>query len=146
MKKLAEDYLQSNVKFCHQVIATHDYRTDKGLGRNGYLHFDRTHEFKFFLYLRDCKASDGPFSCVPGSHRLGAELRRTAWKENREYAKVKNRVLFDYQNMGSYKSKIVPILASAGDLVIFDTDTFHMGGLTKGGERLIIRSHTRRAK
>ena len=32
--------------------------------------------------------------------------------------------------------------ANAGDLVIFDTDMFHMGGLTKGGERLVIRSHT----
>jgi hypothetical protein len=141
MREIEALYLY-DAKPCIQTLATHDYISDSGLARNGFLHFDRVFAFKFFLYLQDCDFNDGPFSCVPGSHKIGEKLRVAAWMETKKYANVRNRVFIDYNDMQEYKDKIIPITANAGDLVIFDTDMFHMGGLTNGGERLIIRSHT----
>lgn len=99
------------------------------------------------LYEKNLKTlyiADGPLSCVLGSHILGKKLRKKAWEATSVYSKVRNRVFVDYDDMLEYKGEITPILANAGDLVIFDTDMFHMGGLTNGGKRLVIRSHTKR--
>ena len=108
---------------------------------NGYLHFDRIYTFKYFIYLTDVNENCGPFSVVPKSHIKGKELRL---QTKGEYEELKNRILLDYPDLGYTSDEVVPVLGNAGDLMIFDTDLFHLGGVVKeNNERLIIRGHTR---
>lgn len=141
MLEVAQDYMGCpNLNY--EVFVTHDYRHDNGLARNGYLHFDRAFTFKFLIYLSDVDENCGPFSIVPRSHFKGKKLReKTA---NDQYEDKKNRIFLDYPELGYTEEDIVPVLGEAGDLIIFDTDVFHMGGVVKEGfERLLIRGHTR---
>ena len=66
------------------------------------------------------------------------------------YHRIQNEVqylhiiLLDYPELGYAAEDVVPMLGNAGDLMIFDTDLFHMGGAVKeNNKRLIIRGHTR---
>ena len=123
------------------VFITHDYIVDKGLARNGFLHFDRYRKFKFMVYLSDVDETCGPLSVIPGSHKIGKELREKEWRNITTYEGLKNRIEMDHPDIYD-ESKIIPITGKAGTLTIFDTDVFHMGGKTNGGQRLIMRSHT----
>ena len=69
-----------------------------------------------------------------------AELRRMAWNAP-AYEDVKNRIGLDYPELvDQYPCE--PVEAPAGTLIVFDTDTFHMGGkCDEGKERLIARLH-----
>ena len=125
------------------VMATHDYQNDNGTERNGFLHFDRTHTFKFFLYLTDCDESSGAFKYVPGSRQLGETLRTQATIDaDGDYKTIANRLEIDYVDL-NYTAEDAKVLeGKAGTLFAFDTDTFHMGGIVQDGkERVVIRSH-----
>ena len=125
------------------VMATHDYRSDQGKERNGFLHFDRTHTFKFFLYLTDCDESSGAFRYVPGSRELGETLRTQATVDaGGDYKTIANRLEIDYIDLNYTAEDAEPLEGKAGTLFAFDTDTFHMGGIVQDGkERVVIRSH-----
>jgi len=125
------------------VMATHDYRNDQGTERNGFLHFDRTHTFKFFLYLTDCDESSGAFRYVPGSRELGETLRTQATVDaGGDYKTIANRLEIDYIDLNYTAEDAEPLEGKAGTLFAFDTDTFHMGGVVQDGkERVVIRSH-----
>lgn len=141
MDNLSKAYLGRSHDSNREVFITHDYKHDNGLARNGFLHFDRIYTFKYFIYLSDVNENCGPFSIVPKSHIKGRQLRT---KTSGQYEEQKNRILLDYPELGYTNNDVVQILGNAGDLMIFDTDTFHMGGaVKKGNERLIIRGHTR---
>tara|TARA_B100001564_G_C20157849_1_gene454004 strand:+ start:72 stop:452 length:381 start_codon:yes stop_codon:yes gene_type:complete len=122
------------------VFATHDYKYEGELARNGWLHFDRHWRLKFFIYLTDVDKSSGAFSCSIGSREKGAALRKAAWNAP-TYEGVKNRIGLDYPELlDQYPCE--PVEAPAGTLIVFDTDTFHMGGkCDEGNERLIVRLH-----
>ena len=140
MSKISELYM-GNHALNSDIFITHDYKHDNGLARNGFLHFDRIYTFKFFIYLTDVNENCGPFSVVPKSHIKGKELRL---QTRGEYEELKNRILLDYPDLGYTSDEVVPVLGNAGDLIIFDTDLFHLGGVVKeNNERLIIRGHTR---
>ena len=125
------------------VMATHDYQNDNGTERNGFLHFDRTHTFKFFLYLTDCDESSGAFRYVPGSRELGETLRTQATVDaGGDYKTIANRLELDYLDLNYTAEDAEPLVGKAGTLFAFDTDTFHMGGVVQDGkERVVIRSH-----
>lgn len=144
MKKVTSLYLGKKHRYREGVFITHDFRDDRGLGRNGFLHFDRTRAFKFFFYLTDCKSLDcGPFMCFPGTHNKGKELRKTTPKGTK-YAKIPNRLEIDFPELGYKAEDALPAFGQAGTLLIFDSDMFHLGGrVKKGHERLILRSHSR---
>lgn len=139
MKDLSSKYMGKN-NYGDNVYATHDFISNKGLARNGWLHFDRNHCFKYFIYLTDITQDSGAFSCSPGSISKGKELRENAWKA-KNYNNVKNRVELDYPDLlEQYPS--IPVEAKRGTLIVFDTDCFHKGGEVKeGNERLVIRLH-----
>jgi hypothetical protein len=140
MSKISELYMGKHALNA-DIFITHDYKHDNGLARNGFLHFDRIYTFKFFIYLTDVNENCGPFSVVPKSHIKGKELRLQTIGE---YEELKNRILLDYPDLGYTSDEVVPVLGNAGDLIIFDTDLFHLGGVVKeNNERLIIRGHTR---
>lgn len=142
-KKITSMYLKEHsYDFNANVFSTKDYKTDKGLARNGYLHFDRSHMFKFFVYLSDVDENSGPLSVVPKSHLIGKKLRESFQEKANNYEEIKNRIKLDFPEL--YKqNEIIPILGKMGSLIIFDTDIFHKGGETNGKERLIIRGHTK---
>ena len=125
------------------VMATHDFQNDSGTERNGFLHFDRTHTFKWFLYLTDCDESSGAFKYVPASRSLGETLRVQATMDaNGDYKTIANRLELDYPDLNYTAEDAVPLVGKAGTLFAFDTDTFHMGGIVEDGkERVVIRSH-----
>lgn len=145
-----ENFSEIAVKFGAQsrpeaVFVTHDYKNDvEELSRNGWAHFDRFHFFKLMYLLTDVKSSDdGAFTVYPGSHIISKDLHKQSWNETSEYGGVKNRIALDFPHLiGKYKPK--PIIGKAGTLIIFDTMTWHLGGITKnGGSRLIARGHYR---
>ena len=139
MRELSNKYMGKN-NYGDNVYATYDYISNKGLARNGWLHFDRGNCFKYFIYLTDVTEKSGAFSCSPGSRLLGSELRKSAWGSN-SYNDVKNRIELDYPTiLEDYPN--IPVEAKKGTLIVFDTDTFHKGGeVDEGEERLVVRLH-----
>ena len=126
----------------NEIHITHDYRSDQGLARNGYLHFDRLGTFKFFMYLTDCDKDSGAFSYVPGSYKLGKKLRSEAWDQTSAYGGVKNRLELDYPDLGYKSEDAIPIEGPAGTMFAFHSDLFHMGGsVSEFNERRVIRFH-----
>ena len=140
MKDLHYAYTGNPNRYGINVFATHDYKYEGELARNGWLHFDRLWRLKFFIYLTDIDSSSGAFTCSVGSRAKGAELRKAAWNTP-DYEGVKNRIDLDYPDLAkSYPAE--PVEASAGTLIVFDTDTFHKGGkCDEGKERLVVRLH-----
>ena len=141
MKNLYTQYVNGPMfGYGKNVFATHDYKYEDQLARNGWLHFDRNWCLKFFLYLTDIDQTSGAFSCSVGSRSKGNELRKAAWNTN-NYEEVLNRIDLDYPELAS-EFPAQPIEAKAGTLIVFDTDTFHKGGkCEEGKERLVVRLH-----
>lgn len=128
-----------------EIFITHEFTGEKGLARNGYLHFDRIWTFKYFYYLTDVEAlNDGPLQVVPKSHRLGTRMRLE--QSTKPYEQQKNRIEIDYPEVyNSLESEITPIFGKAGTLIVFNTDIFHMGGkVSDGHERKVCRLHMRK--
>lgn len=139
MKELSSKYTGKN-SYGDNVYATYDYLSNKGLARNGWLHFDRSHCFKYFIYLTDTTQDSGAFSCSPGSRLEGKQLRENAWKA-KNYDNVKNRIELDYPVLLK-EYPTIPVEAKKGTLIIFDSDCFHKGGEVKEKEeRLVVRLH-----
>ena len=130
-----------------EIFVTHEFTDKKGLERNGYLHFDRIWTFKYLYYLTDVKElSDGPLRVVPKSNQWGAAMRIN--QAGKPYELQKNRIQIDYPdiyNSFDIEEKTTPIFGDAGTLIIFDTDTFHMGGnVSNDRERKVCRLHMRK--
>mgnify|MGYP003132736335 FL=1 len=139
MKQLSSKY--GGVRYGKNVYATHDYKNTGKLARNGWLHFDRNWCLKFFIYLTDVEEGCGAFVCSPKSRQKGESLRSEAWKAGGNYENVKNRIELDYPELlEEYPSE--PVEGKAGTLIVFDTNTFHKGGLVEEEkERLVVRLH-----
>jgi len=143
MHQAAGIYLEGQPSF-NELFITHEFKNNSGLARNGYLHFDRIHTFKYMLYLTDCDEDSGPFSCIPETHKIARKLREETWNRENSYDNLKNRIFVDYPELGVKEADLVPITGPAGTLIIFDTDMFHLGGRVRPGkERLLIRLHVR---
>ena len=140
MRALYFHYTGNEKGYCSSIYATHDYKNDEGLARNGWLHFDRSNCLKFFIYLTDIDKTNGAFSCSPGSRNKGKKLREEAWA-NKGYEDVPNRIELDYKELIT-EFPSIPVEAKAGTLIVFDTDCFHKGGLCEEGKsRLVVRAH-----
>lgn len=148
MKTLYDEYskkatgCRNDIRYGKNVYATHDYKFDGELARNGWLHFDRIWCLKFFIYLTDVDKSCGAFNCSPKSRELGERLRNESWKvNNHSQAHIKNRIELDYPELLE-KYKPEPVEGKAGTLIVFDTNTLHKGGqVEEGNERLVVRLH-----
>jgi len=141
LKKLNKEYRKTDKGYSSAIYATWDYKNDKGLARNGWLHFDRENCLKYFLYLTDIDKTNGALHISPKSRKKGEELRKVAWNKNKNYGSVLNRIEIDYPDLlEEYPD--YPIEYPAGTLIVFDTDTFHKGGLCETDKsRLIVRAH-----
>ncbi len=140
MKDLNDTYNKGK-GYGSSVIATHDYITTNEWARQGWLHFDKQRSFKFFLYLTDVDSTCGSLTMSPKSHKEGGRLRKymvnNGKYENERKLEETNKELIK-------KYPFEPIEGKSGTLIIFDTDTFHKGGVVeKNKERLIIRLHNK---
>ena len=143
LRQVYRNISAKNDRYFNTLYVTHDYRTDRGPARNGFLHFDRNWAFKCMLYLNDVGQHCGSFSIVPGSMQLGRSLRKKAWQQESQYADVKNRIEIDYPELELNRNDGRPIYGKAGTLIIFDSDILHFGGFTEPNyERWLVRSHS----
>ena len=100
-------------------------------------HYDRLQTLKFWIYLKDATVKNGAFEYCPGTHWEG----RYRASYNLAIGKCINQLPND---LPDYRiTNPVSLEARAGDLIIFDPDGFHRGGVvTEGHERLVLRIDT----
>jgi hypothetical protein len=100
-------------------------------------HFDRVQSLKFWFNLTDTTRREGAFEYCPGTHwegryRAGFHLSQGVGVED-----IPNDIAEDLIR------NPVSLELNAGDLLIFDADGFHRGGIVQaGGERRVLRAHT----
>lgn len=100
-------------------------------------HFDREQSLKFFIYLKETTKNDGAFEYVPGSHREGRYRANYHLATGTPLQQLPNDIPEDEI------FNPVTMEGKAGDLIIFDPDGFHRGGVVgEGGERMVIRGHS----
>ncbi len=100
-------------------------------------HFDRIQTLKFWMYLRDTTVDEGAFEYCPGTHWEGHYRAGYHMLSGTPVKHIPNDVPpHRIQNP-------VAVEAKAGDLVIFDPDGFHRGGIVgPGRERCVLRADT----
>ncbi len=133
MKSVSSRYFSEDHLINEEIFVVNDIVGSRHIAND--LHFDVLQTLKFFLYLTDTDVSNGAFYCVPGSHLYAKKLResKTVSFSNRDITR----------ELPMEDKKEVPIVGPAGTLIIFDTDTFHRGGIVSKGERRVMRGHTR---
>lgn len=135
MNKVAAGYYGEN-PYClnREVFLTHEIPHPSPILP---WHFDRIHYLKFYIYLKQVTVADGAFECVPGSHREGYYRA--------SYCLLRGLNIDELPAEQDEEDIInaVPIEGNAGDLIVFDTDLIHRGGIVSPGhERFIMRGHT----
>lgn len=95
------------------------YRQEN-LGSGGGWHRDNIYSrgFKSLVYLSDVTTADGPFSYIPKSHHIFNHL----FKVNKP-----ERYQFENSEIEKLAKTQVEVTASAGSLVLFDTNILHRG-------------------
>ena len=140
MKDLNDAY-DEGMGYGSSIIATHDYVTTSKWARQGWLHFDKQKSFKFFLYLTDVDSTCGSLTLSPKSHKEGSRLRKSMVNSGKYESE---RKLEETHKEYIEKYPFESVEGKSGTLIIFDTDTFHKGGVVeKNKERLIIRLHNK---
>jgi hypothetical protein len=100
-------------------------------------HFDREQALKFFIYLTDTKKENGAFEYDPGSHREGHFRANYFLLKGVPQRQIPNDIPIEELHHPQV------IEGAAGDLIIFDPDGFHRGGVVQPGqERMVIRGHS----
>lgn len=123
------------------VIATHDYKSTDNWARQGWLHSDKQTSFKYFLYLTDIDKTCGALHLCPGSIEIASKLNKKLNSTNQYESKRKIEETYP-DLVDQYPP--VAIEKPAGTLIVFDSDTWHKGGVVQEGkERLIIRLHSK---
>jgi len=135
--KLFQGILRYTASFNHDPLVTlHTVLTDPNKGnpdpQTNY-HLDTFHTTaKGWFFLRDVEMADGPFSYVPGSHRL--TKGRIEWEQ--EQSLIASNHPDGHHALGSFRATIsdikamgyedaVPFPVPANSLVIADTHGFH---------------------
>ncbi len=135
MKQVAETYYGPHeVDFNDEVFATHEKPSETPILP---WHFDRMQSIKFWFYLTDTTKENGAFEYCPGTHweghyRAGFHLSQGCGVED-----IPNDI------DESLIRNPVSLELKAGDLLIFDSDGFHRGGIVQPDqERRVLRGHT----
>ena len=130
---IADEVLATDSTFHDRIALTHEFQptaiTD--------IHFDMKRSLKCLLYLVDTDQTNGAFSFATGTHIENSRYRSSFLNQGGQ--------LRDLLNVAS-KTESIPlrsICASAGTVIIFDTDVFHQGGTVEPGrERRVMRARS----
>jgi hypothetical protein len=138
---LARRYVGTPCFANYEIYATHEFKSQVTVAPK---HFDKLWTLKFMVYLSDVGPTNAPFGVVPGSMRANRETFRRIFDDSG----IDKLAMSDdrYQNMANSAADgandVVPILAPAGTLIVFDTDTYHFApAVAPGCERRILRGH-----
>ncbi len=100
-------------------------------------HFDRIQTLKFWVYVKDATRNDGAFEYCLGSHWEGRYRSGYHLATGKSVLEIPN----DVPTHRIFNP--VSVEAKAGDLIIFDPDGFHRGGIVKPKhERCVVRADT----
>lgn len=97
-------------------------------------HVDRLQSLKFMLYLEKTSELNGAFEYCPGTHWEGRYRANTHMLSGSSLRFLPNDVP---------KERVlnpVTISVNPGDLIIFDPDGFHRGGVVNKGVRKLLRA------
>ena len=130
---------------CHQamqIFSTHEYKMlaeGEEKPRNSFWHFDPYYALKQFIYLTDTTMENGAFRIIPNTKHLTAQIR------NEKTFKDICGNGYKVEHLVEDLAKPINLEAKAGDMIIFDTDIFHVGSnLQKENvERKVIIVHNR---
>ena len=153
MREIATGYQDLKVGFQKDIFSTYDYLDDRGVGPQGWAHFDKLQRFKFFLNVTDVDEYCGPLMVSPKSHRKIKALKASEptiagvskWRFGRFYGDSGVCEHWDtpQNHYPDIKYDLVPLIGPAGTLVMFDSDTIHKGGSVRlGNKRIVVRSHS----
>ena len=120
--------------FNEVIICSHELSSKKKILP---WHFDRIQSLKFWFYLNNVSDKNGSLKYSPGSHWEGKYRAGYHLLQGKTVGDIPNDIDDDLiQNP-------ISINLNAGDLLIFDSDGFHAGGVVKSGnERKVLRAHT----
>ncbi len=123
-----------SVSFNDEVFVTHELPSERPILP---WHFDRMQSLKFWFYLTDTTKENGAFEYCPGTHWEG--------RYRASYYLAKGLGIEELPNDIDEEliRKPITLALRAGDLLIFDADGFHRGGIvSEGRERRVLRAHT----
>lgn len=135
MQRVANAYFAPHaVDVNDEVFITHEKPSETSILP---WHFDRVQSIKFWFYLTDTTIQNGAFEYCPGTHweghyRAGFHLSQGCAVED-----IPNDIDKDLIH------NPVSLELKAGDMLIFDSDGFHRGGIVQPeNERRVLRGHT----
>jgi hypothetical protein len=99
------------------------------------LHYDKVEHLKLFFYLTDVGLGNGPFYCVPGSHKIAKSDQADNRRRGVIPTNAEARVLPD-----ELHRQELPVLGRRGTLIAFDSDIAHRASAPTEGPRLAARS------
>ncbi len=136
MNRISREYIGADYEFNREIFVSDDQPDSDPIVP---VHFDRLWMLKFYIYLADTTAEDGAFAAVPGSHVLGKSIHSHYVKRGVRLEDIPNKLApVDLPQP-------VSIEGTAGSLIIFETNVYHMGGVVQPGHRrLVMRGHTRK--
>jgi len=140
---MAKRYVGNPCLLNYELYATHEFN---GSGVVAPTHFDKLWTLKFMIYLEDVNPGDCPFGVIPGSATVARQRFRKVFE--RHSLKMLEMSSDAYHQMGNDQvpgelAPVIDIVAPAGTLIVFDTDTFHRAGvLEPGRQRKVMRGHS----
>jgi ectoine hydroxylase-related dioxygenase (phytanoyl-CoA dioxygenase family) len=135
MRQVAHAYYAPHgYSFNEAVFITNEFESEVNILP---WHFDRIQSLKFWFNLTDTTKENGAFEYCPGTHWEGRYRAGYHMSQGCPVVDIPNDIDEELiRNPVSMELK-------AGDLLIFDADGFHRGGIVQPGrERRVLRAHT----
>ena len=135
MRQIAHAYYSPHdYSFNEAVFVTNEFESEAHILP---WHFDRIQSLKFWFNLTDTTRENGAFEYCPGTQWEGRYRAGYHMSQGCAVKDIPNDIDEDLIR------NPVSIGLKAGDLLIFDADGFHRGGVVQPGrERRVIRAHT----
>jgi len=135
LRSISEEYFSPHpFKHIAEIFSTHELPCEVPILP---WHHDRIQSLKYWFYLKDTCREDGAFQYCPGTHWEGHYRAGFFLLQGIPIEELPNDIDPDLIR------NPVTLELKAGDLLIFDSDGFHSGGVvSKGRERRVLNGHT----
>ncbi|MFD2207939.1 phytanoyl-CoA dioxygenase family protein [Kiloniella antarctica] len=134
IRKFAKKFYNKDTFYIQHIFNVKSTETPKKSSELPYsLHFDKIHMLKFFFLLSDTDEDCGPTWVVPGQQKKSFQLRKKWHNEGGSVQSINNDLHY-------LDNEAIPIIGTAGSLIILDTDIPHKAGIVaKHRYRKVIR-------